>query len=69
MISPNKPRVKLHSHLLSQCLKLNVHMSYLEVIKQILSFPYGSLVRNLPTNVGDTDSSPGPGRSDVLRTN
>ena len=26
-------------------------------------FPGGAVVKNLPTNAGDTDSSPSPGRS------
>ena len=28
-----------------------------------------SLVKNLPANAGDTGSSPGPGRSHMLRSN
>ena len=31
-------------------------------------FPGGVVVRNLPTNAGDTGSCPGPGRSHMLRS-
>ena len=31
-------------------------------------FPGGAVVKNLPANAGDTGSSPGPGRSQVLRS-
>ena len=30
-------------------------------------FPGGTVVENLPANAGDTGSSPGPGRSHMLR--
>ena len=32
-------------------------------------FPGGAVVKNPPANVGDTGSSPGPGRSHMLRSN
>ena len=32
-------------------------------------FPGGAVVKNLPANAGDTGSSPGLGRSHVLRSN
>ena len=32
-------------------------------------FPSGAVVKNLPVNAGDTGSSPGPGRSHMLRSN
>ena len=32
-------------------------------------FPGGSVVKNLPANVGDMGSIPGPGRSHMLRSN
>ena len=32
-------------------------------------FPGGAVVENLPANAGDTGSSPGPGRSHMLRSN
>ena len=32
-------------------------------------FPGGSVVKNLPANVGDTGSSPGPGRSHMPQSN
>ena len=32
-------------------------------------FPGGAVVKNLPTNVGDTGSSPGLGRSHMLQSN
>ena len=33
------------------------------------SFPGGAVVKNPPANAGDTGSSPGPGRSHMLRSN
>ncbi|KAJ8791729.1 hypothetical protein J1605_020451 [Eschrichtius robustus] len=36
---------------------------------QIMHFPGGTVVKNPPANAGDTGSSPGPGRSHVLRSN
>ena len=32
-------------------------------------FPGGAAVKNPPANAGDTGSSPGPGRSHMLRSN
>ena len=32
-------------------------------------FPGGAVVKNLPANAGDTDSSPGPGGSHMPRSN
>ena len=32
-------------------------------------FPGGAVVENLPANAGDTGSSPGLGRSHILRSN
>ena len=37
--------------------------------KQVLGFPGGAMVKNLPANVGDMGSSPGPGRSHMPRSN
>ena len=40
--------------------------------RQILinwDFPGGTVVKNPPANAGDTGSSPGPGRSHILRSN
>ena len=34
-----------------------------------LGFPGGTVVENPPANAGDTGSSPGPGRSHMLRSN
>ena len=35
----------------------------------VLGFPGGAVVKNLPANAGDVGSSPGPGRSHMLRSN
>ena len=35
----------------------------------LLGFPGGAVVENLPANAGDTGSSPGLGRSHMLRSN
>ena len=37
--------------------------------KEILGFPGGAVVENLPANAGDTGSSPGLGRSHMPRSN
>ena len=36
---------------------------------EFLGFPGGAVVENLPANAGDTGSSPGLGRSHMLRSN
>ena len=36
---------------------------------KIRDFPGGAVVKNPPANVGDTDSSPGPGTYNMLRSN
>ena len=41
-----------------------------EHVKTIgVGFPGGAVVENLPANAGDTGSSPGLGRSHMLRSN
>ena len=37
--------------------------------KRFWGFPGGAVVRNPPANAGDTGSSPGLGRSHMLRSN
>ena len=37
--------------------------------KVFQGFPGGAVVKNLPANAGDTDSSPGPGRSHMPQSN
>ena len=37
--------------------------------KSIRGFPGGAVVESLPANAGDTGSSPGLGRSHMLRSN
>ena len=37
--------------------------------KELPSFPGGTVVKNLPASAGHTGSSPGPGRSHMLRSN
>ena len=37
--------------------------------KKFRDFPDGAVVKNLPANAGDTRSSPGLGRSYMLRSN
>ena len=42
----------------------------IEVIsRKVRGFPGGAVVENLPANAGDTGSSPGLGRSHMLRSN
>ena len=38
-------------------------------IQTFRDFPGGVVVKNLPANAGDTDLSPGPGRSHMPRSN
>ena len=40
-----------------------------EIKTGALGFPGGAVVKNPPANAGDTGSSPGPGRSHMLRIN
>ena len=42
---------------------------YKHKYKHLLDFPGGAVVKNPPANAGDTGSSPGPGRSHMLRSN
>ena len=37
--------------------------------EEVLGFPGGAVVENLPANAGDTGSSPGLGRSHMPRSN
>ena len=37
--------------------------------KEKVDFPGGAVVKNPPTNAGDMDSSPGPGRFHMPRSN
>ena len=39
------------------------------ILKLWEGFPGGAVVKNLPANAGDMGSSPGPGRSHMLRSN
>ena len=39
------------------------------IIYKMEGFPGGTVDKNLPANAGDTGSSPGPGRSHMLRSN
>ena len=41
----------------------------LEKISHLGVVPGGAAVKNPPANAGDTGSSPGPGRSHMLRNN
>ena len=41
----------------------------LAILKSRPGFPDGIVVKNLPANLGDTGSSPGPGRSHMLQSN
>ena len=45
-------------------------LCYNKMFKSLFwGFPAGAVVKNLPANAGDTDSSPGPGRSHMPRSN
>ena len=49
---------------------MTFHFYYKKYIKlTIVDFPGGAVVKNPPANAGDTDLSPGPGRSHMPRSN
>ena len=62
-----------HTHTLTYIhTHIHIHtLKYYSTIKkyEILDFPGGAVVQNPPANAGDTGSSPGPGRSHMLRSN
>ena len=39
-----------------------------DILKDQMDFPGGTVVKNPPANAGDTGSTPGPGRSHMLRS-
>ena len=41
----------------------------LNIRSETVGFPGGAVVKNLPSNAGDTGSSPGPGRSHMPQSN
>ena len=51
--------LKINSKILKQLRDLKKHY---------WDLPGGTVVKNLPTNAGDTGSSPGPGRSHMPRS-
>ena len=48
---------------------MNIYGKILNKILENWGFPGGAVVENLPANAGDTGSSPGLGRSHMLRSN
>ena len=55
-------------------MSIRVHISFQISVfvffrKRARGFPGGAVVENLPANAGDTGSSPGLGRSHMLRSN
>ena len=50
--------------------RLKASLLKMDGLKNVfLGFPGGTVVENLPANVGDTGSSPGLGRSHMPRSN
>ena len=45
----------------AQAIKEKYNLDFVK-IKSLWDFPGGAVVKNPPANVGDTGSSPGPGR-------
>ena len=41
----------------------------MSIIRNIMYFPGGAVVKNPPASAGDMGSSPGPGRSPMLQSN
>ena len=70
---PNQLKCRFHFiylFLLLLYLVFIIHLGlefYTKII--FLGFPGGAVVENLPANAGDTGSSPGLGRSHMLRSN
>ena len=46
-----------------------LELEFSRLMKYKQHFPGGAVVKNLPANAGDMGSSPGPGRSHMLRSN
>ena len=46
-----------------------MNIKNIKVRQKSWDFPDGAAVKNLPVNAGDTGSSPGAGRSHMLRSN
>ena len=51
------------------CVRTHTHNAVSVTKKNAIGLPSGSIVKNLPTNAGDMDSTPGPGRTQILRSN
>ena len=43
--------------------------SKVNLIRHVVGFPGGTVVKSPPANAGDTGSRPGPGRSHMPRSN
>ena len=65
--SHNKLKSKLYILHLTHCLRKSRAAVCLKA--QFVGFPGGAVVKNRPANAGDTGSSPGLGRSHMLRSN
>ena len=68
--------ISLHSHQQCRGVPFSKSVDFLILSIEILrlknknrDFPRGTVVKNLPGNAGDTGSSPGLGRSHLLRSN
>ena len=61
--------ILLHPFLKKVSRQGSYDISYMWNLKKIQGFPGGAVVENPPANAGDTGSSPGPGRSHMLRSN
>ena len=64
----NRDYKRLYGNIIQQY-TLHTHISKITEIRTSWDFPGGSVVKNPPANAGDTDSSPGLGRSHIPQNN
>ena len=64
-----RPTSDLGTHTAWKCGDGKRYSIQMQIKRKLEGFPGGAVVENLPANEGDTGSSPGLGRSHMLRSN